>query len=346
MNREDWIKRCEEEIGKPYIWGGNGPNGYDCSGFVQFSLSLINLDPPGDRTAAGLHQYFSSTGYSTLVTSVDDAGVGDLVFFGTEEGVTHVALAWGEGSMLEAGGGGSKTVTVAIAREQNAEVRIRPINRRHDLFSILRPRYLPWDSTVWMQGVEDDDDVAIGPGYFTNLPPLTEWLDDGRSMQLKRPFGYVAKNQCEWNVPMDTIVDGASIPRVLWSLIGGPFEGPYRNASIIHDYHCVIRTQPWADVHRMFHDAMLCSGVPTLKARIMFYAVYRFGPRWVNVPSIQWALFEEAVVNSTVPTDLPTQVFDADSFIADCERIKQEHLDLPEIERLADVRKSAIETAE
>jgi lysozyme family protein len=95
----------------------------------------------------------------------------------------------------------------------------------------------------------------------------------------------------------------------------------------------------------MFHDAMLCSGVPSLKARIMYYAVYRFGPRWTLGPSIELASFEGAKGVSTVPTDLPTEAFDADSFIADSERIEQEHLDLPAIEQLADARTSAAETA-
>ncbi|MEQ0314415.1 DUF1353 domain-containing protein [Klebsiella sp. GB_Kp051] len=344
MDLKTWIKRCESEIGKPYIWGANGPDAYDCSGFVQFALSLINLDPPRDNTAAGLYQHFSNNGNSSPVPMADDAEVGDLLFFGTDKGVFHVALAWGDGRMLEAGGGGSKTVTVDIARKQNAQVRIRPITRRHDLYSILRPAYLPWTATQWLRDLEYDDDIVIGPGHFTNLPPLTEWLDDGRSMQLKRPFGYISMNDREWNVPIDTIVDGASIPRVFWSLIGGPLEGPYRNASIVHDHFCDIRTQPWPDVHRMFHDAMLCSGVPYLKARIMFYAVYRFGPRWINIPSIELASFGVAKSTSMVSTEFPTEAFDADSFIADCIRIEQENLDLPAIELLADSRTSAIKT--
>lgn len=192
---------------------------------------------------------------------------------------------------------------------------------------------------------ENAIEVAIDLGHFTGLPPQTEWLDDGRSMRLKHIFGYVSANGREWNVPINTVMDGASIPRVFWSLIGGPFEGLYRNACIIHDYYCDIRTQPWIDVHRMFYYAMLCSGVSSLKARIMYYAVYRFGPRWVNGPSIKLASFEGVNSVSKVATDLPTEAFDADSFIADSKRIELECLDLPEIERLADSRASGIETA-
>jgi hypothetical protein len=33
-----------------------------------------------------------------------------------------------------------------------------------------------------------------------------------------------------WVAPAGSVTDGASIPRYLWSLMGGPFEGQYRNA--------------------------------------------------------------------------------------------------------------------
>jgi hypothetical protein len=262
-------------------------------------------------------------------------------FFGTDKGVFHVALAWETVECLKLAGG-SKTVTVDIARKQNAEVRIRPITRRHDLYSILRPAYLPWTATQWLQDLEYDDDVVIGPEHFTNLPPLTEWLDDGRSMQLKRPFGYISMNDRVERPYRHHC--GRSFHTACF-LVPNRWTArrPYRNASIVHDHFCDIRTQPWPDVHRMFHDAMLCSGVPYLKARIMFYAVYRFGPRWINIPSIELASFGVAKSTSMVSTDF-RQAFDADSFIADCIRIEQENLDLPAIELLADSRTSAIKT--
>jgi hypothetical protein len=39
-----------------------------------------------------------------------------------------------------------------------------------------------------------------------------------------------------WIVPEGVIVDGASVPTPLWSIIGSPWSGKYRNASVIHDY--------------------------------------------------------------------------------------------------------------
>lgn len=340
MNQDQWRQRCEQELGKPYIWGAEGPEAYDCSGFAQFALGLVNLDPAGDQTANGLYRYFSAAGRSQPVGNIDDARLGDLVYFGTDEGVIHIALAWGDGRMLEAGGGGHKTTSVAIAREQHAEVRIRSIGQRRDLVAILRPRDLPWAAAAVEAMAEAMVESAGGFGHYTGLPPLTEWLSDGRHMQLKRPFGYVDAGDREWPVPSETIVDGASIPRVFWSLIGGPLEGLYRNASIVHDHHCVVRANPWRDVHRMFYEAMLCSGVPGIKARVMFYAVYRFGPRWETSPAVEVAGFAQVKAMS-VPTALPSEAFDAASFMADAAYIQEQALDPTAIERLADARAAA-----
>ena len=89
-------------------------------------------------------------------------------------------------------------------------------------------------------------------------------------MVLTQPFEYVAPDNKRWPVPSGTTVDGASIPRVFWSAIGGPFEGHFRNASVIHDFYCKVRTRPYRDVHRMFYDAMLTSGVQDTKSWFMY----------------------------------------------------------------------------
>jgi hypothetical protein len=63
-------------------------------------------------------------------------------------------------------------------------------------------------------------------------------LDDGRRVQLVEDFGFIDQADARWDVPKGAIVDGASIPQPLWSIIGGPFEGRYRDASIVHDWYC------------------------------------------------------------------------------------------------------------
>lgn len=107
-----------------------------------------------------------------------------------------------------------------------------------------------------------------------------QWLNDGRSMMLKEEFGYIDPNGKQWMVPKNTVVDGASIPQVFWTAIGGPYEGMYRNASVVHDYYCVAKTETWENVHLMFYNACITGGTTVVKAKIMYAAVYAGGPRW------------------------------------------------------------------
>jgi hypothetical protein len=120
--------------------------------------------------------------------------------------------------------------------------------------------------------------------YFGTV--VAEWGSDGRTMTLKQPFTYVDPNGVIWEAPPGSRVDGASIPRFFWTSIGGPFEGPYRDASVIHDVACVQKSRPWRDVHRAFYTAMRASAVGRIQAKIMYAAVFHFGPRWAEGISV------------------------------------------------------------
>jgi hypothetical protein len=109
---------------------------------------------------------------------------------------------------------------------------------------------------------------------------LLQPLPDGRLMRLGEPFAYLDASGQVWNVPAQAVVDGASIPRVLWPFVGGPWEGLYREASAIHDWFCAVRVMPWKQTHRMFYEAMLTSNVSAEQARLMFLAVWYAGPTW------------------------------------------------------------------
>jgi hypothetical protein len=109
---------------------------------------------------------------------------------------------------------------------------------------------------------------------------VSEWLSDHRKMKLIEKFIYTDPDEVNWVAEKGSIIDGASIPRFAWSVIGGPYEGPYRNASVIHDVACVEKNKPWRQVHKAFYTAMRASRVDQIKAKIMYAAVYHFGPRW------------------------------------------------------------------
>lgn len=120
-------------VGKPYLWGGEGPEGYDCSGFVQEVLRCVGLDPKGDQTAQGLYLYFLKKGRGTGI------GEGSLLFWGKSRGeISHVSMAINYFQHIEAGGGGRRVINLEIARTSGAMIRVRPINSRNDLRAAIK----------------------------------------------------------------------------------------------------------------------------------------------------------------------------------------------------------------
>jgi hypothetical protein len=137
--------------------------------------------------------------------------------------------------------------------------------------------------------------AAIGVGYFVLGigaqnetgkhgrfigSVVAEWKSNGRDMRLVQDFAYIDPKEGIWLAPKDSEVNGASIPRAFWTMIGGPFEGKYRNASVVHDVACVEKKRPHKEVHRAFYEACLCGGVDERMARILYAAVAKFGPTW------------------------------------------------------------------
>jgi hypothetical protein len=108
----------------------------------------------------------------------------------------------------------------------------------------------------------------------------TRWNEDGRTMTLLNELIYTDPDGVVWVAPKGAKVDGASIPRAFWSLMGGPFEGKYRNASVLHDVAYDEKRRPWQDADRMFYNAMRCSGVSAVEAKTMYYALVRHGRHW------------------------------------------------------------------
>lgn len=145
-------------------------------------------------------------------------------------------------------------------------------------------------------------------GHFTG-EPVTKWNPDGRTMTLLTELRYTDPNGEVWVAPVGSQVDGASIPRYLWSIMGGPFEGKYRNASVLHDVAYGERKRPWQDCDRMFYNAMRCSGVSAMEAKTMYYALYRFGNHWkFPIKRGKPVKFEGQMVARAVPRAVPVNV--------------------------------------
>jgi len=88
------------EVGKrfsgiPYLWGGNGYRGFDCSGLVVYLYRHLGVNLP--RT--------SQEQYAYLPPVTGTVRVGDLLFFSSSgKKVDHVAIYIGGGLMLHASG--------------------------------------------------------------------------------------------------------------------------------------------------------------------------------------------------------------------------------------------------
>lgn len=137
------------------------------------------------------------------------------------------------------------------------------------------------DSNEEQLGDDFSDDGGNGKfGRFIGRV-RTDWCDDEhRKMKLLEPFALEDPSQVRWDAPEGSVIDGASIPRVLWTFVGSPFVGKYRRASVVHDVACDVRTREWQVVHRMFFYAMRAGGVGSFRAKWLYLAVRTWGPEW------------------------------------------------------------------
>lgn len=98
------------------------------------------------------------------------------------------------------------------------------------------------------------------------------------SQRLEQVFG---PHETNWIAPKGEVVDGASIPDLAWTMVGGPFSGNYFYASIIHDYYCCSKSRDYDLTNAEFMYGMLASGVERWQAELMTLGVLIGGPpRW------------------------------------------------------------------
>ncbi|WP_188189234.1 C40 family peptidase [Nonomuraea sp. SYSU D8015] len=94
---------------KPYVWGAEGPNSYDCSGLVMAAFQRVGISLPhytGDQWTAGRH------------ISKSELRAGDLVFFYSD--LHHVGIYLGGGMMVHAPRTGDVVRVASIANRPYA----------------------------------------------------------------------------------------------------------------------------------------------------------------------------------------------------------------------------------
>lgn len=96
-------------LGAPYVWGGNSPSGWDCSGFVVYIFQQVT-----GRTLPRTTQ--AQFGVGSAVAP-NDIRAGDLVFFANTyaPGITHVGIALGDGRFVHARSPSYGTVVTSLS---------------------------------------------------------------------------------------------------------------------------------------------------------------------------------------------------------------------------------------
>lgn len=96
----DVVAVAMSRIGTPYVWGGTGPSGFDCSGLVQWAYAQTGVSVP---------RVSSAQIYGGTPISEDQIQPGDIV--GYYSGISHVGIYIGNGQIVHAPTTG-QTVTV------------------------------------------------------------------------------------------------------------------------------------------------------------------------------------------------------------------------------------------
>ena len=86
------VDKALSQRGVPYVWGGNTPAGFDCSGLVQWAYRLGSAYRTTYQQATlGAHK-----------RDVMNAPKGSLLFFGSDSAPYHVAISLGNGNYVHA----------------------------------------------------------------------------------------------------------------------------------------------------------------------------------------------------------------------------------------------------
>lgn len=125
MGRLDYVELAHQQQGKVTLWGAKGPNEFDCSGLVTWTLR--ELGGP-DWTEA-----YSARRLWLELPTAPQPTIGDLAFYGPSGSPNHVMIYTGGGKVFGACGATSKITDIDTARKDlMRRVKERLLNYRPD----------------------------------------------------------------------------------------------------------------------------------------------------------------------------------------------------------------------
>lgn len=90
------------QTGKPYLWGGNGPDAWDCSGLVQWAFRTVGISLP--RTSQEMARFTGG-----MLVPLSALQPGDVITMDTYDIAGHVGIYAGNGMVFNAYGTGVPT---------------------------------------------------------------------------------------------------------------------------------------------------------------------------------------------------------------------------------------------
>lgn len=179
------LTTARQFLGVPYVWGGESPSGFDCSGLVQYVFGKNGIQLP--RVAAD---------QATCGTRVSPSNVqpGDLLFFGNP--VYHVGIYAGNNTMIVAPHTGA-SVRVEQVDPASASVirRVLPGSAAQGATQRVQPAWasaLPSGGQRWAGAITQ---AAASAGVDPRLLAALVWSESGFDPSSVSPAGAVGLTQ-------------------------------------------------------------------------------------------------------------------------------------------------------
>jgi hypothetical protein len=164
--RSSILQFASAQLGKPYVWGATGPNGFDCSGLVYAAYKAAGVPVP--------REIASQLGKRGVSVSLSDAQPGDVIYYDEPGSTDHVGIFIGGGKMIDAPYTGAKVRIDNVGKPTSVR-RILPASAGDVAGAILT-------NPVGTLG-------SIAGAAAEKLNPFTNWQDDVLGIVLKLGAG-------------------------------------------------------------------------------------------------------------------------------------------------------------